>query len=548
MRTWWSGLALLIGLAGCAPDRPAPVPKPPAVLAPTAMASATASATPPRKAGTVTILYTTDEHGWLFGHGEGDRARGGAAEMLATLIADEGHCPLLAPPAGAMAPCDDPSTVLLSGGDNFTGPAVSSYFRGAPMAEAMAKMGYVASAFGNHEYDFDRAAFDANRATSGVRYLAANVRTTDAARDPKLAPWMMVERRGLRIGVVGLATETTPKEAMPSRFEGLAFDPPEAALGETIDAAYDGGADVVAVVAHACADEIEPVIEKHPEWRLAFVGLGHCHMRVDKAVAGAPMIMPAWRLDAYARVRITIDPSLPPRERATKIEADLVSAKLRDGLAPDAGIAAIRDAAQVKLDAALGATIGFTESGMDDDSDAIGAWITRAVREEMGVDVAITNRSGVRQSLAKGAITKASVYSVIPFDNTIYTLKVKGSALVRMLGERAFFASGAKRIEAKKAAKGEKKAPREAVLDSGKKVEPDATYTVAITDFLYDVGKDFDFKAADSSPTRTGTDWRAPIVAWTEKAKTSAKAPLEKKVGGSTKPPPRKKGHGKKPK
>ncbi len=406
------------------------------------------------------------------------------------------------------------------------------------MAEAMAKMGYVASAFGNHEYDFDRDAFDANRKASRVPYLAANVRVVDPAKDPGILASIVVERRHLKIAVVGVATENTPKEALPSRFEGLVFDPPEAPLGRAVDAAYAGGADAVVVIAHACDDEMSPVIERHPEWRLAFVGLGHCHRRERKEVGGVPMIMPAWRLDAYARVQIAIDPARPIRERVTSVDAALVDVKARDGLAPDAGIVAIRDAAKTKLDAALGATIGYSESGMDDDSDAIGAWITRAMREETGVDVAITNRSGVRQSLAKGAITKASVYSILPFENTLYTLKVKGSDLVRMLGEREFFVSGAKRIEGKaKPKKGEKKAAHEAVLDSGKKVDPDAMYTVVTTDFLYDVGKDFNFKAADPSPTRTGTDWRVPICAWTEKAKSSAKAPLEKKVGGSTKPP-----------
>lgn len=542
----WLIVALPIALAGCpAEPTPAPKPPPPAV---TTTSLATAAQAPPREPATITILYTSDEHGWLFGHGEGEKARGGAAEALAEWLSDDGFCPLPSPGAGAIGACRDPSTVLLSGGDNFTGPAVSSYFRGAPMAEAMARMGYVASAFGNHEYDFEREAFDANRKASRVPYLAANVRVLDPAKDPGVLPSMMVERRHLKIGVVGIATENTPKEALPSRFEGLAFDPPEPALGRAVDAAYEGGADAVVVIAHACDDEMAPVIERHPEWRLAFVGLGHCHRRERKEIGGVPVIMPAWRLDAYARVKIAIDPAKPVRERVTNVDAELVDVKARDGLAPDASIVAIRDAAQTKLDAALGATIGFTESGMDDDSDAMGAWITRAMREEMGVDVAVTNRSGVRQSLAKGAITKASVYSILPFENAIYTLKVKGAALVRLLGERELFVSGAKRVEGKgKATKSGKKAVHEAVLDSGKKVDPEATYTVATTDYLYDVSKDFNFKAADPSPTRTGTDWRLPICAWTEKAKTTAKAPLEKKVGGSTKPPPRKK-HDKKAK
>ena len=591
--------ALALTLAGCGPEPSAVAPPP----APPPPPTASAAPAPPRAPGVVTVLYTSDEHGWLFGHGDGDKARGGAAEAMTRWIADEGHClPVRAPaastptlpatnasatsntparliatngpatssPATSIAPvatsptttnpfatstpaapvfaiapagptCTDPSTLLLSGGDNFTGPAVSSFFRGLPMAEAMARMGYVASAFGNHEYDFDRDAFEVNRDASGIAYLAANVRVLPGARDPGLRPSLLVERRGLRIGVVGVATESTPRAAMPSRFEGLAFDPPEPALDRAIGDTYAQGADAVVLVAHACEDELTPIVERHPEWRVAFVGLGHCHRRSRAEAAGAAVVMPGWRLDAYARVRIAIDPGRPVRERVTSVDAALVDVRLPAGLAPDAGIAALRDAAKTKLDAALGVTIGHSAAGMDDDSEAMGRWITRALREELRVDVAVNNTSSIRQSLSKGPITKASVHSVLPFENEVYTLKITGAALARLLTQRAFVVAGAKRVEVPGKTTKSGKPAHEVRLDSGALVDPAKTYTVALTDFLYDVGKYFDFKAADPSPTRTGIDWRAPIIAWTARLATTEKSPLEAKLGGSTKPPPRKK-------
>lgn len=126
----------------------------------------------------VTVLFANDEHGWLLAHDEKGRTLGGAAEVLGQWVRDEGHCPGPAMRerggdggAGERLPgppCPDPRTLLLSGGDNFTGPAISSYFDGRPMAEAMARMGYAASAFGNHEFDFGRARFVEDRAVSGA--------------------------------------------------------------------------------------------------------------------------------------------------------------------------------------------------------------------------------------------------------------------------------------------------------------------------------------------------------------------------------------------
>ena len=47
----------------------------------------------------------------------------------------------------------------------------------------------------------------------------------------------------------------------------------------------------------------------------------------------------------------------------------------------------------------------------------MGRWIAGALRSELGVDVAIVNRSGLRQNQPHGPITKASVWSILPFDN-----------------------------------------------------------------------------------------------------------------------------------
>jgi 5'-nucleotidase/UDP-sugar diphosphatase len=282
-------------------------------------------------------------------------------------------------------------------------------------------------------------------------------------------------------------------------------------------------------------------VERHPEWRVAFVGLGHCHRRSRAEAAGAAVMMPGWRLDTYARVRLAIDPARPSRERVTSVDAELVDVRLRDGLSPDPGIAALRETARRDLDAALGATIGFSATGMDDDSEAMGRWITRALREELRVDVAVNNTSSIRQSLAKGPITKASVHSILPFENEVYTVKITGAALARLVAERAFVVAGATRVEVPGKTTKSGKPAHEVRLDGGALVDPAKTYTVALTDFLYDVGKHFDFKAADPSPRHTGVDWRAPIIAWTTRLATTDKSPLEAKLGGSTKPPPRKK-------
>lgn len=519
-------LALVAG--ACTPAAESTRPAPDARLAPASAASTLAAPT------VVTLLYTSDEHGWVLPtvekQGEGNeagRVRGGAAELLGRLVAHEGHCPGkpppgIAPPPGPPPPgCADPGTLLLSGGDNWTGPAISSFFAGAPMAEAMARMGYAASAFGNHELDFGAGAFAKNRAIAGYPYLAANLRREASAPiDLDVRPFVTLERRGVQIAVVGAVTEECLTAAKASHYAGYAVDRIEPSLAREIPRAWESGADAVVLVAHECPDELEPMVARHPEWRLSFVGGGHCHRVVQKSVGGVPLVSPGWKLQSYVRVRLAVDRSRPPRERVVSVEPRMIEvahARADAPAAPDPAIAEATRAWQAKLDAALGEPIGFTATGLAHRSPEIGRWVTGAWRAELGVDVAIVNRGGLRQALPEGAITKASVYSVLPFDNTIVVLTLSGSDLVAELANGEAIAAGVR------------KGPGGAwIEESGRPIDPDARYRIATIDFLYQGGSGFGFRRRDPAAEETGIDWRAPVIEWTKKRGTSAAAPLER--------------------
>jgi 2',3'-cyclic-nucleotide 2'-phosphodiesterase (5'-nucleotidase family) len=72
---------------------------------------------------TLTVLYTSDEHGWMAGEKSGQ----GVAELAGLWAAQY---------SGRDA------VLILSGGDNWTGPAISTWFEGEGMVEVMNVMGY----------------------------------------------------------------------------------------------------------------------------------------------------------------------------------------------------------------------------------------------------------------------------------------------------------------------------------------------------------------------------------------------------------------------
>ncbi|MFQ5922484.1 MAG: hypothetical protein ACE5M4_06535, partial [Anaerolineales bacterium] len=82
------------------------------------------------------VLYTNDEHGWMDSY----QNAGGAAGMARLWRQREGLT-------------EDGPFLVLSGGDMWTGPALSTVWEGESMADVMNAMAYDAAAIGNHDFD-----------------------------------------------------------------------------------------------------------------------------------------------------------------------------------------------------------------------------------------------------------------------------------------------------------------------------------------------------------------------------------------------------------
>jgi 5'-nucleotidase/UDP-sugar diphosphatase len=432
--------------------------------------------------------------------------------------------------APAPSACEDLATIAISGGDNYTGPAISTFFHGASTARVMRRMGYVVSAFGNHEFDFGREQFLKNRDTAGLTYLGGNIKVVDPSLAAfELPKFVTVTRRGMKIAIVGVATDTTPTTAMPSRFVGLSFLPEEPALDAGIREAWATHPDAVVAIAHECPDKLAPMLERHPEWHLAFFGGAHCHKVMAKVVAGVSLMSPGWRYQDYVRVPLVLDPRKPEQARVVSARAEIVETAAAPGdgaFPPDHALEALLNDDKSKMEAALGEEIGFSRTGLAKDSREIAQWIGNAWREELHADVAIVNSGGIRQGIPKGPITKALLWGVMPFDNKLVLMKMKGKDLVADLALDEMTASG---ISA--TASGY-------VTADGKPFDPERVYGVVTIDFLYLGGAHAPFKQQDPDAVETEVDWRVPVVAWTKRIATTG-APIEAKLprGGVYNPP-----------
>jgi 5'-nucleotidase/UDP-sugar diphosphatase len=504
-------VALLGGLAACEKSTPpAPPPGP---------AKPEAAAKPTPAPQTVTLIVTGGVGGQLLPEGEGDPKKGGAAEALARWVAEEKHCAGPVNAQGQAACGADATTLVLGTGDHWNGPAISSFFVGEPAAAVMARLGYAASALGNHELDFGRDQFLRNAQAGKFFFLAANLKVKDPAiaKEMELPGFKVFERKGVKVGVVGLTSPKTVTASMAGRVEGLEMIGTEEALAGAVPAARTAGADVVVVLVDTCPTELQPTVEKHPEWKLALVAGSRCPQPVNTKAGETQLVSMDRGFGKYLRAQVTVDPSKPAGERLTKVVSQFVDV-MGPTPAPDAEAVQLIAGFKTKLDERLGEQIGFTKTGIKQDSPDMGRWVAGAMRSRIeGADAVIINRKGIRQGLAAGPITLGSIYSVLPFENSLLVLKLKGDALAQQLANPEALVSGFT-----PAGKGRFKDSK------GKPLDPKKEYTVGTVEYIYFGGDGFELEKLDPEPKETGMAWQTPVIEWTREQTTSEKKPLEK--------------------
>ncbi|MFL5347219.1 MAG: bifunctional metallophosphatase/5'-nucleotidase [Hyalangium sp.] len=513
-----TGLAVVLftGLAACGKGN---APAEPPAKAPEAAAGDKSGAAPakPAEPSVVTVLITGGLGGQLVPGGESQSP--GAAETLGRWVAEDKHCPGAVKADGQPACAEDP-TLVLATGDHWNGPAISSFFLGTPTADVMSRMGYAASALGNHELDFGREQFLKNANNGRFPFLAANLKVKDAsvAKGMDLPAFKVFDRKGLKVGVVGLTSPKTITSAMAGRAEGLDLVGTEDALASAIPEARKAGADVVVVVADMCPTELQPTLEKHPEWKLALVAGGRCPAQIDTKVGDTQVVSLSRGLQNYLRARITFDPAKPAGQKVTSIDAKLVDGKGGSGT-PDAETAKMIAEAKKQLDQKLGEQIGFTKTGIKQGTPEMTRWVAGAMREGTNADVVVINRKGIRQDLSAGPITVGSVYSVLPYENSLLLVKVKGADLATQLSNPEAVIAGFT-----SAGKGKFKDAK------GKPLDPKKDYMVGTIEYLYFSGDGFEFEKLDPEPKETGMAWQTPVVDWTRNQKSTEAKPLEKSL------------------
>ncbi len=150
-----------------------------------------------------------------------------------------------------------------------------------------------------------------------------------------------------------------------------------------------------------------------------------------------------------------------------------------------------------------------------------GPIVADSMRAYAGTQIGMTNVGGVRIDLLSGALTTAKVYEVIPFGNTLVTLKAKGAQVVKAFEDGVDFGlskygdfpanpllyvSGATLSVSPAKPKGSRVSDVKVLSADGTwaDLDPSATYTVVVNNFMAAGGDKYDTFASIADKKDTG--------------------------------------------
>lgn len=457
----------------------------------------------------IDILAVNDFHGALAAEGKNP----GAAALAAYLRAERDKNP-----AG---------TLVLSAGDMFQGTPDSNLLHGKTVVEVMNAVSFDAMALGNHEFDWGLDVLRERKAQAAFPMLSANILDKSNGRRAELvAPYVILERGGVKIAVVGLTTPDTAVTTSPRNVQDFVFADPAAMLKALIPELKAKGADVVVALAHlasypgeAPGDEADDLVAA-VGGDLAAVVSGHSHLRVtDNDVM--PVVQGYYNGRSVAAVHIAYSTVSRQVLGATAEVKDVPP-----GFAPDRQVAAIVAAAQNEIAPVKGLVLGRAETALPHDRfqlSPLGQWSTDAMRQAAKADIALCNGGGLRTGLAAGPVTLGDMYAVMPFDNDLNVAEMTGAQVLAALeygianpkyGTLQF--SGLTVDYRAAAPIGRRVAA--ATMADGSLLEADKTYLVAVSDFLIAGGDGYDMIKAAARHTNTFLTLRAALAEAVRKA------------------------------
>ncbi len=340
--------------------------------------------------------------------------------------------------------------LTLDAGDQFQGSLFYTTYKSAPIAEFMNGIGFDAMEIGNHE--FDDGPEELAKFIDALKFPMISGNTLAGLDTPvanKFKPYIVKEFGPEKVAVVGVLATDTDETSSPG--DSILFAEPIGYLKEAVKEIEAQGINKIVLLSHVGYEE-DKRIAAAVDGIDVIVG-GHSHTLLsntdEKAAGPYPTLVknPSGKdvpiVTAYSYSKYLGDLKVVFDDAGAVKTAEGAPKLLDASVTPDADYTAKVAELAGPIEELKKKEIGETAEVIEGSREVcrvkectMGNLVADAMVDrvkDQGITIAIQNGGGLRASIDAGTVSMGEVLTVLPFQNTLATFRLKGSDIVAAL-------------------------------------------------------------------------------------------------------------------
>lgn len=367
-----------------------------------------------------------------------------------------------------------PNTIVVFGGDNYKGDPINDHLSGEPVTFFMHSLGTVASAVGNHEFDYGLDKLQDWSRQCNYTFVCANVIDPKSREIPTgFKPYIMVETGGVKVALIGLSTTEQRLHPMicheSVRELAIVNGANEARMwADYLLAGHDphGKPDLIVALTHFglksssnqnqwIGKEVIELCQRVPELSGGFTA--HWHQFVSGRINGVPVVQGGSNGRGFAVLEVELNVVAQRGQQVFQVQhvnpyyvngyehAESTSDSRGEDEAGSSNLD-LQQQLQMYQEQAmqeLGVVVANAESAIvhrdlftaeiDIEGTSITRLATEVMRKETKVPIALMYSGRIGPYLAQGEVTRYDLLKLFPFNDEIITIRMNGYELLRNL-------------------------------------------------------------------------------------------------------------------
>lgn len=335
--------------------------------------------------------------------------------------------------------------LLVDAGDAIQDNNLVNFSKGKSAIAFMNAAGYDAMALGNHEFDYGQEVLAERIREAKFPMLSANV-IVEATGRPLTRDSVIYKKGDVKIGIIGLTTPETVVTTNPKNVYGLKFLNDKATIAVTQNLVKklkeEDKCDLIVAVGHLGSEDANRG-HRSDDILMNVNGIdifidGHDHTAKNKYINGA-LLAETGHYTKNIGVITHMDNKWTEN-----------FCKYGDFNEEDPVVKELVDKTQREVDDAMALKLGETplllngsrDPGVRTDETNLGDFVADAylwqaqqamAASGVSVDGCLFNGGSLRQSIEKGNITVGNISGVLPYNNQLYVMKIKGETLLEII-------------------------------------------------------------------------------------------------------------------